>query len=632
MLLVFLEYGTIQRVNRAWLDLSACLTPYMFKCPVCPIELGKRKDLDTHLLHVHPENLSPYGCSTCSSSFSSEKAAKHHAKKHRPPEKSKIDTQAPKRQRIEETQMPFIGTVTDWVHARYNPSRTTLAEQLASSTISRIDGFSQRLRFEDDQTLLQLLSTNEEGKIVDAIDSWLDLELHSHAMQTVNNHLRYLNVLVLFHDATEHVDDTIIEYLADLVADTQMTTTRVATTLNILKLEDPFALVRIRDTVVNALRKEQIENINPYILNNILHREDTNADHATFGIRLRNWLELVIRFTNIPCRIQCTREMQLPSSSTMDYVSKLVLREEQYCRILNRDKSSFSHQPLLIPLGRFISTYLHIYITYCRPKVEHSFVFCSGRGAQWTRPSRDLKRYMEDILGISVHDIDPTGRFIHGSRSIMMAVFAVGVHFDQQKMHGFARLMRHSSTTNERFYSMWQQRALSNQSIDVFAQMMSLDFTSVTTTPMTYKPIQLQPIPARLTAVFLHGFDAYVTHANVIPCYGTRSVGTQTGPADGCTVDDTVLPEIDIAETQPRCKSCGIFSLQLYGPFGSIRRKRYFGRYYLACIACNKNDEGRFDLQKCLWFPLGYQPEQVSKSNRPRNMKEILEFIATHKG
>ena len=595
----------------------------MFNCPICPIELGSRKEMGTHLLLVHPDTPAPYKCSTCSASFGSEKAAKHHNKKH-----FQQSGETTKRRRIEDRPLPFIGTMVDWVHARYNPSRSTLIDQLASSTISRIDGFSRSLRFEQDQTLDQLLNGSEEWMIIEAIDNWLDLELQSHAMQTVNNHLRYLNVLVLFHNARHPVYDTIVEYITDLVIDTQMTTTRAATTLNVLKLEDPFALAHIRDIVVNALRKEQIEHINPYIMTTILHGQ---TDHGTFGIRLRNWLELVIRFTNIPCRIQCTREMEVPASSSLTYVSKLVLRDGQYCRLLSNDKCSSSHQPLLIPLGRFISTYMYIYLTYCRPVVDHHFVFCSVRGAQWTRPSRDLKRYMEDILGICVHDVDPTGRFIHGSRSIMMAVFAVGVHFDQQKMHGFARLMRHSSTTNERFYSMWQQRALSNQSIDVFAQMMCLDFTSTTTAPVTYEPIQLQKIPPLLANAFIRGFDTYITQANVVPCYGTCSVGTQTGPADVCTIDSGVLPEIDIAETQPRCKGCELFSLQLYGPFGSIRRKRYFGRYYLACPTCNRNDDGRFELQNCLWFPIGYLPTQVSHSNRPRNMLEIQEFIASRK-
>jgi hypothetical protein len=284
----------------------------------------------------------------------------------------------------------------------------------------------------------------------------------------------------------------------------------------------------------------------------------------------------------------------------------------------------------LIPIGRSLSSYLYFYITYCRPETDHSFVFCTRRGTQWSRPSRDLKQYMEHTLGIPVHDVDPTGRFIHGSRSIMMAVFAIGVDFDQQKMHGFARLMRHSSTTNERFYSMWQQRALSNQSIDVFSTLMDLDFDSTTLSPSTYKPVRLREVPSRILAAFMEGFGTHVSRSNVVPCYGTRSVGTQTG-SDTSQDSETssTLLEIDVADTQPRCTSCGMFSLELYGPFGSMRRKRYAGRYYLACNACHRTDEGRFILPRCLWYPLGYTPMQKSNSSRPRNMTQIQNFISS---
>ena len=101
--------------------------------------------------------------------------------------------------------------------------------------------------------------------------------------------------------------------------------------------------------------------------------------HSEFGDRLRNWLELVIRFTNIPCRIQCSRELQMPDQDNMTYVAKLVIREGQYCRLINQDKTSSTHQPLVLPLGRTISAYLYFYITHCRTTTDqHSYVFSSG--------------------------------------------------------------------------------------------------------------------------------------------------------------------------------------------------------------------------------------------------------------
>lgn len=603
----------------------------MFTCPLCVTAFSKRKEIDDHLSSVHADNKTPYGCPDCTVFFSSEKAAKLHRKKMHTLSPQE-DAGERKRARID-SECPFVGTLSEWVHARYNPARTTASEQLSDSTIARIIAFGETLRFDEDQTLHQLLCLDDDGAVIDCIDNLVDLQLQHYAMQTVNNHVRYLKILLLFqreHIDLPIVDDLVVDYIVDLVVDTQTTATRAGTTLNMLKLEDPFALASIRDTIVNSLLREQVEHIHPYIMNNLL--TPTNEQpHLEFGIRLRDWLELAIRFTNIPCRIQCSRELQMDTPSTT-YVCKLVLRDGQYCRLINQDKTSSSHQPLLIPLGRSLSAYLYFYMTYCRPETDHPFVFCTRRGTKWTRPSRDLKQYIEQILGIPVQTVDPTGRFIHGSRSIMMAVFAIGVNFDQQKMHGFARLMRHSSTTNERFYSMWQQRALSNQSIDVFSSLMDLDFDSTTLSPSTYVPIRLRAVPSSVLAAFRAGFDASVSHANVTPCYSVCSVGTQTGPDTAHIEEERELDEIDIAETQPRCTTCGLFSLELYGPFGSMRRKRYVGRYYLACATCHRAEDGRFLLPKCSWYPLGYTPVQKSKSSRPRNMSEIRNFIASVHG
>jgi hypothetical protein len=213
----------------------------------------------------------------------------------------------------------------------------------------------------------------------------------------------------------------------------------------------------------------------------------------------------------------------------------------------------------------------------------------------------------------------------------MMAMFAIGPGFDQQKMHGFARLMRHSSTTNERFYSMWQQRALSNQSIDVFATMMRLDFDSVTLPPVAYQPVHLLAPPAMLVAAFLTGLQTNMRQENVRPCYGTRSIGTQTGTQEIQAATEDYMHEVDVAETSPACPTCGQFVLEVHGPFGSVRRKKYFGRYYLACVVCHRTEEGRFSLQKCLWFPLGHTPVQKSKSNQPRNFVDIQKYIAAQR-
>lgn len=600
----------------------------MYSCPVCAGPFEKRKEVDVHLQSVHADIPTPYTCRSCPSSFASEKAAKLH-QKNRHSSAPVVSLEASQNKRARFMSCPFVGTFPEWIQSRYNPSCDTVQEEMAPSTVLRITGFATTVRFEDDQSLEQVLAHGNEGPILDLLDNWLDTELQDFELQTVTNHLRYLKLLLLFHrdhvDPPE-VDAAVVEYVVDLVVDTQNSTTRNLTTLNMLKLEDPFALAYLRDRVVNALLREQVEYIHPYVRTCPFPTLDRQCTaHVEFGLRLRNWLELSIRFTNIPCRIQCTRQLQMPDQAEPNYVAKLVLRDGQYCRLINQDKTASSHQPLLLPLGPSLSAYVYLYLTWCRTS-QHPFVFETRRGNQWLRPSRDLKNYLQTTLQIPVQDIDPTGRFIHGSRALMMATFAIGVHFDQQKMHGFARLLRHSSTTNERFYSMWQHRALANQSIDVFASLMHLDFRSTTTAPGAYVPVHLQEAPPNLRSLCVHGLETTMAQSNVVPYYSTRSIGTQTGTGETpSTAQD--LREIDLAETVPACVSCGLFTLVLHGPFGSARRKKYFGRYYLACPTCHLGSDGRFCLPKCLWFPLGHKPLQSSHSNRPRNLSEIQTFL-----
>ena len=600
----------------------------MYPCPVCQATFDARKLLDIHLSTSHPDVTAPYGCTECAVVFASEKAAKQHYKKKHTTTHDEPFSGGNKRACVNDC--PFPGTLAEWVETRYNPSRRSLAEQLSASTVARVVAFVDAVRFEPTYTVSDLLALGDEGLFVDHLDSWLDVQVQTHSAQTVNNHVRYLWLYVQYQHARQTTPDvavSLVEYVADLVADTQTAATRQSTTLSVLKLEDPFALVRLRETVVNALLREQVEYIHPYLRLVVEQEPRHTEEDLQFGVRLRNWLELAMRFTNIPCRIQCSRELCLPDSPELDYVSKLVQRDGQYARLINQDKSAASHQPLLLPLGRLLSAYMHAYLRYGRPPTAvHSRVFCTRRGATWARPSRDLKHYLEHTLGIDAHTLDPTGRFIHGSRAIMMAVLAVGVQFDQQKMHGFARLLRHSSTTNERFYSMWQQRALSNQSIDVFAQLVGLDVH--TRAPTVYTPVCLREVPAAVASMVRHTMNG--TPADLVPCYGTRSIGTQTGDHDH-DHDHASGPssqELDVAATIPACTTCGHFSLALYGPFGSMRRKKYAGRYYLACPTCHQTSDGRFDLTRCRWYPLGYVPVQKSNSNRPRNLDEIERFIA----
>lgn len=589
----------------------------VFTCPLCQNTYEKRVELDKHLQVDHADKPSPYSCDMCTTMFGSEKAMLSHKRK-----RHVIDDKMEDTKRVKKSSIDF----TDWVTQYYNPRKSLVKEKLSESTIQRIIGFEtgnvlgctiSELLFEQD----------DEESILNRIDTWVDDELQKYELQTINNHVRYLYFLVLYYTETRQCNhDHIIQYMDDLVHNTQLLTSKSASTINVLKLEDPYALSAIRDRVVDALTTEQVEHIDPYITQFI--HGNVNADNVyTFGIRLRNWLELAIRFTNIPCRIQCTRDMRTTTYGKYDYVSKLIQHVDQYHRLINMDKTgSTTHQPISIPLDKTLSMYLYYYVTYFRPG-DSDYVFVTKNGTKWTKPSRDLKVYLNDVLNIPVADIDPTGRFIHASRAIMMAAFSIRVDFNISRMHEFARLMRHSSTTSEHYYSIWQQKYASENAINTFSRVFGVDIVTSHDESSVKKK---SPVGLRMpSSIIRHHYDSQTNKDGHFYRYATYSVGTQTNFYENDDNSNSPNREIDIAATIPPCPSCNEQSLDVYGPFGSKRRKWYYGRYYLACAACHRDssDKTRFRLTSCLWYPLGYKPLQKSNSSKPRNMEDICKYI-----
>jgi hypothetical protein len=594
----------------------------MFPCPLCSEVFNKRVDVDAHLKSKHAENTSPYKCDSCTSAFGTEKALKAHVKN--------FHTTSLKRKATCEYDF------TEWAVMVYNPGKKSVKEKLSDSTIQRIVQFKNTMTFGDNKyDILGLLTENDEDMTLEMIDNWIDSDIRKYELQTVNNHVRYVNFVISYYAETRvdiQLNENIIHYVQELVHSTQLLTSRNTSTINLLKLEDPYALSTIRDLIVNGLLKEQVDYIDPYIIRYI-NSPNPDSCKYDFGTRFRNWIELAIRFTNIPCRIQCTRDMRLPVHSSYTYVSKLVRKNGQFHRLINQDKTRTSHQPLSLPLDSTLSVYLSMYIDHFRPcDTDSDYVFLTKKGAKWNRPSRDLKKYIECVLQIPIDEIDPTGRFIHASRSIMMASFAIRVAFDHNRMHEFARLMRHSSTTNEQYYSIWQQKHASDRAIDTFSTVFNLDMNTYTPPPIPEKARVALRLPGSIIRHYCH-HQENDNSDHVVPHYATRSIGTQTNSDTSSdpvvSISSSDLNEVDIAGTIPSCLSCKSMSLCVYGPFGAKRRKKYYGRYYLACHNCHKDpsDTTRFHLPSCLWYPIGYTPLQKSQSAKPRNMETICAYI-----
>jgi uncharacterized C2H2 Zn-finger protein len=604
---------------------SVCIGRMVFTCPVCATSFDRRTLLVTHISTTHPDT-KPYKCPQCVSVFSTQKAQRLHESKYHTSESPKV----PGKRKFNHVDSSEMG-LEQWIKTIHNAQLTKL-EQLSMSTIGKVVNFADSVRF-GVLTYTDLPYTDAED-FNEIISGWMDVELESFKPQTVNNHVRYLLVMVLYtqyavKDVVNGFDDHIIDVLQDLVSNTQRITTVQQTRANLLNLHDPYALAQIRDRVVSMLQLQQRDVVDPMVVRHLKFHDVSSEELCVFGLDMRCWLELCMRFCNVPLRIQCSRDMVGCLSQETAYVSKLVVRDGQYCRLVNQDKTGDSHPPILIPLGSLLSAYMSFYLEFCRPRPDNeNIIFQSTRGGKWTHISRDLKKYLARN-GIEVDMIDPSGRFIHASRAIGIAVYAIAIDFDNQKLRGFAKLLRHSSATAERYYSIWTHQHVVTRSVGEFATAMDLDCGVPITSCTSYVPQKLKSAPSILLKCLYDNIRKFGTGISMDVVYGTRSIGTQTGDME--PEQEMCGPDTDIGpETGPKeCTSCDKTML-LYGPYGVARRKRYFGRYFLGCMTCSKNGE-HFLVSKCLWYPLGTIPQGKSHSSKPRNIDAITQYINANK-
>ena len=435
----------------------------------------------------------------------------------------------------------------------------------------------------------------------DAFDDQLNLFIDGQlskkvAKKSLANDLRMM--LMVVKESAEHHTDTVAEMLSTV----QSAATRETFDGLVLACLDPSAMVALRNGVMNVLHQKQYDVIDPFIAH-VIQYGGTLEERVKFGLMFRCWLDLCMRFSNIPCRIQATKNLMLPSNNVQNPVAKLVKGTHGFSRVIAFDKVGSTHQPISLPLGSTLSAYLRFYIEYCR-EGDSDYVFVTKRGKYWNLASRDIKAYLEDI-GFPVSKIDPTGRFVHASRNISIAAFAYQCGFDVVKTRGFALLCRHSSAIAEKYYSIYEGVARANLAVDHFRSVMGI--TDFPATAQAIRPplVQLSPPPAILRAWAVRPDAAEPFH------YAVRSIGTQTEGGErggdvaspGGTTDP--LKIIELGSMLPLCTT----HEQSYVMGGPSQNKKYpnrLGRYYAFCKQCRPTN--RPDIAHTVWFRGGVNP------------------------
>ncbi len=640
-----------------------------FQCAVCLLFLKNTTRLRDHYRSEHPEH-SPFLCGTCGQRFKYRASLKKHTCRVRPvpvmnnsydrvpipvvpqianlPEVPDIhpgicvavgnspptvglapaNTPTPKviRPKLFKSHRDFkshisgCDTFENWLRAYEKITEFTEDPAISAGVQANMVRFIRTLVV-DYPTLFQ--HTNDADLFNDALDFYIDDQVRAYNIQTVVQRLRYIKWYLCFQVNTN--PETNLEILTELettISSMQTASTISCTNNSLHHIYDPHRLVRFSNDIVSILRKIQLEQIDPYITRFFrVDDELTRANHnpLEFGLRhLRYFIELGLRFTNVPCRIECTKQLVMPDYVGSDFVCKLVIGPKGMSRLINQDKTGKSTLTVSVPIDPFLTNYLMFYITYCRTDPESPYVFQSSRGAKWITASRDLKQYLRD-QGVNCDVICPNGRFIHGSRNIGLAVYAVLSNGNIDKIRNFATLMRHQLINVEHIYSPWMKMYQSQAAGEDMAKLRNWpsemkDQSKSVLTLVNPPKSEVRTATTQLLQQFLDKGLSSTPEVMIT----TRDVGTQVDHGD-------LIETNPSGSTEPPSSVCLTCKQQLcvYGPVG-LRRSPNFGRYFAQCSSC---DNRQHPSATAYFYPLGVKPTLPSRSNKNRNADEVFNYI-----
>jgi hypothetical protein len=629
----------------------------MLSCEHCILTFSNKKDLTDHVktIHVTP---AVFSCTFCPSSFRHKSSLRRHIKQH---DKDKKRTAV----EVETTQQ--ISTVND-VHMypsykkpkvssnqrsmfkQYEQLRLILCENNSNATFLEWSVNYQNRRGVDDPSLSassasNILSTHtnhfvtlslpwkDPMKFYECIDAWMDKRFMDTSLQPITtvNHLRHLKWWALYEFTYSRTDSVVLDWLTDIVASVQSASSKRSNDIPCIAMLDPYQLAILRDKIVMGLQKQQRDIIDPFLEKicrgspasfSTLYRKEC----INFGLtHLRCFLDLCMRFLCPPQRMQCTIYQCEPDVTDTRFVCKLSRRSNEYVRIVHRDKTGDTHQPLEVPMGITISTYLTFYRSFCRPDPSRSHTFQTSGGGYWIHASRDVKQYVNDQLKIDPNEIEPNGRFVHGSRHIGLATYALAVQFNSERLREFAHLIRHSVAVSEKYYSVWLERNRNERASKNYRETMGLETeedNDNSSSTLVYKPLSLRPPSTIIRTQMLRRLQTELGEKIFVESpYALRDASTQTGPEN----DNQSKIYLSDSCTLPLCKQCEE-PFSVLGPLGQSRHRR-FGQYFAQCIKCNGR---RPHKNTTIWYPIGYQPSCPSLSQIPRNNDVIKHFVTKH--
>ena len=567
-----------------------------------------------HYATCHPDAI-PFLCGECKVSFKHRKSLKRHV--------DNVHGKSSKVKTIEKTFVKYsdyrkniIGcTSFEEFLFIYRKLCNEKDDQLSEGVIANMLSYLKHVP-------IDLLNVTSDGSVfADLLDIYIDEMCVQVQVATVTTRLRHLRWYLRFQSCVNtSFDYTIMSEIDETISSFQSQGSIETTNMSIINVMDPYRLARLANHVVCFLVRLQREVIDVFLEKYFRNQEEVTCAHLyDFGAQyLRFFLELSMRFTNVALRIQCTSNLMMDTYSEPNFVAKLVRHPGHFDRIINKDKTGKYSQVTQISLCEMISMYMAFYIDLCRPDKASSYVFQTRNGKRWKSASKDVKKFLEEKGSINCDDIAPNGRFIHGSRHICLATYAILCKFDVVKLQNFATLLRHQLMHVENIYSPWLKMQMEKRACHELFQLRDQTKEEKHQDNFVVMNLESPKMHSCLKEMLRRAF--FGDELRVV--LRTRSIGTQTSLCEYSSTEN-VFFEVEDDEVLPKCETCGK-EMGVFGPLG-LKRSQHFGKYFLMC--CQK----RPDSKTTKYFKLGFKPRYPTNSAMPRNMLEIQVYIDKNK-
>ena len=538
--------------------------------------------------------------------------------------------------------------------------------------------------------------------------------------KTLNNSFRYLLLVTRLLCTLQFASEAQLQLVETAVQETQRLTTTEMVNSSFMPVTDPLELFRLRNLIAERLCRMQKEEIDPFlaVFFSGLNGGGAAAVQSFCFHKLQPFIEMGMRIWGVPTRIQVTQNLLLPSAHSKNraFVSKLVATASGFRVVIWNDKiaTGKEHTSLVVPST--LSQYLLFLIQHGRANPESPYVFQSKKGGFWKHASRDVRQFVHS-LGVDTDNVFRHSMFVHGTRNMGIATFAVMCKFDLHKLNNLAHLMRHQMATLQHVYSPWLSMRIGESANSEFHQTFGTPplesemqarqeaeeqvRRSCVRLPLCTEPHLRHRLNQDMLKYYLqlHGADpAQKANAGRFFAFGVKEVACQTesssfsglqpnppAPIDGCfsaktekmavetpSLDKTAVDDdlrsgavkrpvdwtaadggqhlegspkrarlLSVGKEQgadastvsvkvpvvPHCRTCGL-QMVLFGPHGTKREAKWYGRMYLHCNSGRCSTMARPSRSGSLFFELGHVPVgAVTQSQRPRNLPEIEAYV-----